>query len=156
MVCQHNLPDVLKALLDLKVNINQKDQYQITPLITAATFNSVECVKILVSEGANLNILNRMHNTALHVAALNNNMEVAKYLVEQKADIMRKNCETKTCLDLAEDRELQEMYDMLEVYFNREQMWRNRNCLLKIYLNKERTMFKNLSYGVFKEIIKYA
>eukprot|EP00350_Pseudokeronopsis_sp_OXSARD2_P002745 CAMPEP_0170547766 /NCGR_PEP_ID=MMETSP0211-20121228/6099_1 /TAXON_ID=311385 /ORGANISM="Pseudokeronopsis sp., Strain OXSARD2" /LENGTH=105 /DNA_ID=CAMNT_0010852933 /DNA_START=962 /DNA_END=1276 /DNA_ORIENTATION=+ len=105
------------------MNINHKDQFHRTPLIVAATFNSIECASILIKENANLNLFNRMNNTALHVAAFNNNIEIAKILMENKADIMRKNCEGKTCLDIAEDRELQEVYDLLEIYFNRETMW---------------------------------
>ena len=49
-----------------------------------------------------------------------------------------------------------ELADILDFHFKRETMWRNRNCLLKIYLSKDRTMFNNLSLGVFREIIKYA
>jgi hypothetical protein len=46
--------------------------------------------------------------------------------------------------------------DILEYHFKREVMWRNKNCLLKICLAKEKTPFKVLSLGVFREIIKYA
>jgi hypothetical protein len=49
-----------------------------------------------------------------------------------------------------------ELATKLDYYFKREEMWRNRNCLLKLYLTKEKTQFKNLSLGMFREIIKYA
>lgn len=36
-------------------------------------------------------------------------------------------------------------------------MWQNRNCLLKICVNRKQTkLFKHISLPVFKEIIKYA
>ena len=97
-----------------------------------------------------------MGNTALHTATFNNNIDIVKLLLQNKADITKKNCEQKTCLELAEDREFREIQDILDIYYQREMMWRNRNCLIKLFLNKENTIFKNLSYGVFKEIIKYA
>lgn len=69
---------------------------------------------------------------------------------------MKKNYENKTCLDLAVDRGLSELADILEYQFKKEQMWRNRNCLLKLCLSRNGTPFKPLSLGIFREIIKYA
>jgi len=57
----------------------------------------------MIHAGANLNLFNRLGNTALHVGAFNNSLESVRVLLENKADIMRKNCENKTCLDLADD-----------------------------------------------------
>lgn len=48
------------------------------------------------------------------------------------------------------------MADILDYHYKREEMWKNRNCLLKLCLAKEKTPFKNLSLHVFREIIKYA
>jgi len=59
-------------------------------------------------------------------------------------------------LDVAIARGHAELVDILDYHFKVEMMWKNRNCLLKLFLNKEKTPFKNLSLGVFREIIKYA
>ena len=93
------------------------------------------------------------------MAALNNHPEIVKYLLEKRADIMKKNYEAKTCLDMAVDRQHVKLVDELDDMMRREVMWRNRNCLLKIGINREKTpvsAFKNISLDLFREIIKYA
>jgi hypothetical protein len=59
-------------------------------------------------------------------------------------------------LDIAREKGYKDAEDILEWHFKREELWRNRNCLIKLYMNKEKTVFKNLSLGIFREIIKYA
>lgn len=59
-------------------------------------------------------------------------------------------------MDEAVDRGKEDVAEVLDFWFKREQMWRNRNCLLKLYLTKDKNKFKNISLGVFREIIKYA
>lgn len=52
-----------------------------------------------------------------------------------------------------------DLVDYLDYHTRREIMWRNRNCLLKIALNREKTpvdTFKNIHMDLFREIIKYA
>ena len=50
-----------------------------------------------------------------------------------------------------------EMGTYLKPFELRAANYANRNCLLKIMLNKKNTVaFKNMSNDVFKEIIKYA
>jgi hypothetical protein len=53
-------------------------------------------------------------------------------------------------------RGFQEVSDYLEVHYIKKLLWMNRNCLIKIFENKEKSCFKNTSLNVFKEIIKYA
>lgn len=49
------------------------------------------------------------------------------------------------------------LVDVLDYHMRREVMWRNRNCMLKLGLNKDRTrIFKNVHMDIFREIIKYA
>lgn len=52
-----------------------------------------------------------------------------------------------------------DLVDILDYHTRREIMWRNRNCLLKIALNRDKTQaenFKNIHMDIFREIIKYA
>lgn len=72
---------------------------------------------------------------------------------------MQNNYETKSCKDLAEDMGHGPLVDTLDYHIQREKMWRNRNCLLKIALSKDKTpvqTFKQVSLDLFREIIKYA
>lgn len=51
-----------------------------------------------------------------------------------------------------------DLVDILDYHTKREQMWRNRNCLLKIALNREKgnEVFRDIHMDIFREIIKYA
>jgi len=73
--------------------------------------------------------------------------------------ILRKFSDGKTCLNAAEDMGHGELVDILDYHTKREIMWRNRNCLLKIALNRDKTTvetFKNFDMDIFIKIIKYA
>lgn len=72
---------------------------------------------------------------------------------------MLTNYENKNCKEVAEDMGHGQLVDILDYHIQREKMWRNRNCLLKIGLSRERTSeetFKKISLDVFRDIIKYA
>ncbi|CDW81344.1 ankyrin repeat [Stylonychia lemnae] len=94
--------------------------------------------------------------TFLHYAAQKNFHEVLEVLIDAGLNVNAKDNEQQTCLDIAIARGFAELADILEYHFKVEVMWKNRNCLLKLYLSKEKTPFKNLSLGIFREIIKYA
>lgn len=87
---------------------------------------------------------------------MNNHIEVCNLLIEYKAESLRRNYESLTPLEVAVSRGFVELADILDFYHQKETMWKNRNCLLKLFLNKEKTPMKNISLGVFREIIKYA
>ena len=48
------------------------------------------------------------------------------------------------------------MCDLLDPIVINAKMWQQKNCLVKIMLNKKRTKFSTISVGIFREIIKYA
>ena len=50
----------------------------------------------------------------------------------------------------------QELCTYLEPIIIEAELWREKNYLIKILLNKHRTKFRMMSMGVFREIIKYA
>ena len=103
-----------------------------------------------------MNTPNLSTNGPIHVAAMNGNKEIVEILLEHRVDFMVKNHESKTCLDMAMDRQHEDISEILDIHFTRETMWRNRNCLLKLYLTKNKSKFKPFSLGIFREIIKYA
>jgi ankyrin repeat protein len=162
-VCaKKNLPGILRELLasGVQFNLNMKDTFGRTPLLEACVQGNEEIVRILVDAGANVNIHNKYQNTPLHVAALNNYPNIVNYLLEHKSDIMKQNYEQKSCLKLAEDMQHAQLVDVLDFHMKREIKWRNRNCLLKIALNRNveapQNLFKGFSVDVMREIIKYA
>jgi len=51
------------------------------------------------------------------------------------------------------------LVDVLDFHMKKEVMWRNRNCILKIALNKEKSTNIHLKYlpmTLYREILKYA
>ena len=50
----------------------------------------------------------------------------------------------------------QELCTYLEPIIIEKELWREKNCLIKIMLHKQRTKFSMFSIGVFREVIKYA
>ena len=99
-----------------------------------------------------------MNNTAIHIATLNDHRQVLTFLIEQGGDVLSKNDEEKNCLDHAEARGHQELLNYLEPIVLEAQIWKDKNCIAKIMLNKERATgkFHKIPIGVFREIIKYA
>ena len=87
---------------------------------------------------------------------MNNNREIVELLLEHEANFLIKNNENKTCLEIAREQGYDEIKEILEVDFKKELLFRNRNCLVKLYLTKDKSLFKPIPLGVFREIIKYA
>ena len=106
---------------------------------------------MLVEDGGlNVNATNSSCNTCLHVAAKNGHLAVCKYLVEEahpiKADVLAKGLENETPMEAAMDMGKFEVGNYLMVHEKKMKNWRNRNCLLKLYLNKNKTeVFKGLT-----------
>merc|ERR1719419_646600 len=52
LACRRGAPDTVKCLIDLRSDIESKDEAKYTALMWAARNSSEECVRILLSEGA--------------------------------------------------------------------------------------------------------
>lgn len=72
--------EILKTLLESKVDVNTKDRFERTPLHWAATNNSLEIVKLLIKNGAKIDEKDSNGLTALDWAKLNKNQETVKFL----------------------------------------------------------------------------
>lgn len=83
-------------------NVNSKDDRRFTPLMIAATYDSVEIGKLLIDNGADLNAKNQYGNTALIISILSKSLETAKLLIEADADLNIQNNLGNTALILAE------------------------------------------------------
>jgi uncharacterized protein len=67
-------------------DLNKKDDYGSTPLITAALFGKNDVALALIEGGADLNSTNADGSTALHTAAFFGRTEIVKALIEKGAD----------------------------------------------------------------------
>ena len=75
--------EVLKAVADIEgIDINQKDNYNTTPLIRAAQYGDVNMVKYLVDRGADVSVVDTTGYTALKYAEDAKAEEVIAYLTE--------------------------------------------------------------------------
>ena len=83
-------------------------------------------------------------------------MPLCELLIQNGADVLILNDEQNTCLNTAQLMGDQELCTYLEPIIIERELWREKNCLIKIMLNKQRTKFSMFSVGVFREVIKYA
>ena len=103
--CYEGNEDEVRKLLNQK-NIEDRDRYEASPLIAAASCGHIGIVKILVDRGANINSQDNHGNTALmRIIQCYNHREfecyyhdIFIYLIEKGADIHVKNNENQTAL----------------------------------------------------------
>lgn len=68
LAAQHNATKIAKLLLGSNADINAKDGFGDTSLMTAARLGNLEIVKLLVERGADLTLENSNAETALTIA----------------------------------------------------------------------------------------
>ena len=151
------IEELIKNKKEFKGLINKLNFYGNTALMDAVLRGQLPTVSLLIAAGADINIRNKIGNTAAHIASLNGYLAILQLLIENKINILAKNFEEFTCFDHAQEMGHGEVAEYLEPHIIKAQMWRNKNCLVKIYLNKSKTKkFSRVPNGVFREIIKYA
>jgi ankyrin repeat protein len=85
-------PEIVKLLIDAKVDVNEHSADDNTPLIYAIKEKRLEIVKLLLAAGANVNSGDEHGATALIYAVRdNNNAELVKMLLDAKADVNKKD-----------------------------------------------------------------
>ena len=72
-------------------DLNKKDDYGSTPLITATVFGKTEVALVLIEGGADVNLKSTEGSTPLHSAAFFCRTEIAKTLLDNGADKSLKN-----------------------------------------------------------------
>jgi len=144
--------------MNLQKFVNLPDVYNNTALIEASKRNFVSAARILLENlGADRDFTNHMKHTALSVAGMNGHLSMVKLLVEQGSNVLIENCEQNNCLDNAVSMEKLEAVEYLESFVYEAKLWRAKNCLVKLMLNRRKAKkITNISEGVFREIIKYA
>ncbi|MGI4790438.1 MAG: ankyrin repeat domain-containing protein [Janthinobacterium lividum] len=75
------------VLLRGGVDINERNRYGWTPLMTAVTKDHLDCIRLLLDHGADLHAISDDGMTALHQAALYGKIDAAKLLISLEADV---------------------------------------------------------------------
>ena len=109
--------EAVKKHIAAGTNIDEKDQMTgSTPLITPATFNKVDIVKVLIEAQADLSLKNNDGSTALHSAAFFGRIEVVQMLIDAKADKTIRNNFGATPREsvLGDFNDMKPIYEMLK------------------------------------------
>ncbi|KAK2142806.1 hypothetical protein LSH36_912g01016 [Paralvinella palmiformis] len=80
----------------------------LVPLHNACSYGHFEVTELLLKHGASVNAMDLWQFTPLHEAASKNRVEVCSLLLAHGADPTLVNCHSKSALDVAPSRELQE------------------------------------------------
>ena len=80
----------------------------LVPLHNACSYGHFEVTEMLLKAGANVNAMDLWQFTPLHEAASKSRIEVCSLLLSHGADPTLVNCHSKSALDAAPTRELQE------------------------------------------------
>lgn len=75
------------ALLDSGANLNERDEENFTPLLSAAFHLQDSIAKYLIARGANLNVENNYGWTVLMSAALKDSIGLLSYYIGKGADV---------------------------------------------------------------------
>ncbi|XP_046574155.1 ankyrin repeat and death domain-containing protein 1B-like [Haliotis rubra] len=65
------------------VDINGRERYGRTPLMSAATGGNVDVFRSLVSEGSNASLVDRFGDNILHLASLSGHVDLVGYILSQ-------------------------------------------------------------------------
>ncbi|MDB2414326.1 ankyrin repeat domain-containing protein [Rickettsiales bacterium] len=76
-----------------KININEKDEFGRTPLISSVVEGNLENIKTLINKGADLNAVDEEGRTALMIASITGNAEIVKLIVKSLDDAEKKENE---------------------------------------------------------------
>lgn len=80
----------------------------LVPLHNACSYGHFEVTEMLIKHGANVNANDLWAFTPLHEAASKSRVEVCSLLLSEGADPTQLNCHSKSAIDVAPTRELQE------------------------------------------------
>ncbi|RZF41139.1 hypothetical protein LSTR_LSTR010791 [Laodelphax striatellus] len=104
----YNRNRVVQLLLQHGADVHAKDKGGLVPLHNACSYGHFEVTEMLIKAGANVNAMDLWQFTPLHEAASKSRSEVCSLLLSQGADPTLLNCHSKSAIDVAPTRELQE------------------------------------------------
>lgn len=102
MAAAENKEEILKALLETKISLNEKDEFSRTALHIAIERNHPKIIALLLeNNNTDLNAATISGATPLHVAVMLNNYEIAELLIRKGASLNIKDTNNKTPIDYA-------------------------------------------------------
>lgn len=104
----YNRTRIVQLLLQHGADVHAKDKGGLVPLHNACSYGHFEVTEMLLKAGANVNAMDLWQFTPLHEAASKSRIEVCSLLLSHGADPTLVNCHSKSALDSAPTRELQE------------------------------------------------
>ncbi|XP_019773681.1 poly [ADP-ribose] polymerase tankyrase [Dendroctonus ponderosae] len=104
----YNRGRVVQLLLQNGADVHAKDKGGLVPLHNACSYGHFEVTEMLIKHGANVNANDLWAFTPLHEAASKSRVEVCSLLLSEGADPYQLNCHSKSAIDAAPTRELQE------------------------------------------------
>ncbi|XP_045483729.1 poly [ADP-ribose] polymerase tankyrase [Harmonia axyridis] len=104
----YNRTRVVQLLLQHGADVHAKDKGGLVPLHNACSYGHFEVTEMLIKHGANVNANDLWAFTPLHEAASKSRVEVCSLLLSEGADPTQLNCHSKSAIDVAPTRELQE------------------------------------------------
>ncbi|XP_044260060.1 poly [ADP-ribose] polymerase tankyrase [Tribolium madens] len=104
----YNRSRVVQLLLQHGADVHAKDKGGLVPLHNACSYGHFEVTEMLIKHGANVNANDLWAFTPLHEAASKSRLEVCSLLLSEGADPTQLNCHSKSAIDVAPTRELQE------------------------------------------------
>ncbi|KAK6638711.1 hypothetical protein RUM43_006978 [Polyplax serrata] len=104
----YNRGRVVQLLLKHGADVHAKDKGGLVPLHNACSYGHFEVTEMLIKHGANVNAMDLWQFTPLHEAASKSRIEVCSLLLSEGADPTIFNCHSKSPIDVAPTRELQQ------------------------------------------------
>lgn len=104
----YNRIRIVQLLLEHGADVHAKDKGGLVPLHNACSYGHFEVTEMLIKHGANVNAMDLWQFTPLHEAASKSRIEVCSLLLSHGADPTLLNCHSKSAIDVAPTRELQE------------------------------------------------
>lgn len=151
--------DLLKALVDVGANIEDRSNNWKTPLNWAATWGHFSCVKYLVSAGANISSYDAKGVTPLMAATQKGDIEIVQYLLDQGADPVVKNVFNGTALSIARIQNNTQLISLLEPYYPEDEETSPYVIafhLLKAELIKLSEVLVQESTRIWKDVLVYS
>ena len=113
LMAASNYPQIVKMLLEKKINVEQRTDEGFTPLMFAVIAKNTGSVNLLLKAGANINAKTKRSKTALMLAVEQDDMEMVELLLKNNADRNIKNSSGKTAFDLAKKSGRGRLLDIL-------------------------------------------
>ena len=93
--------EMTKLLLEYGFDINHRNRFGMTPLLSSLFFKKYDIAKLFIERGADINISDKEGNTPLMIAVENINVGLTTILVEHGADINHQNNKGDTAVSIS-------------------------------------------------------